>query len=713
MKSEDRTEKILGLMREEKRPMKLNEISKKIGIASESDEYQNLKKDLKDLCDQGVLTKHTKRRYSLNDIDGNSTFKGIIHIIDGRGTVETNSKEFKKVTVKRKHLHRALDGDTVIVKLLAMRDNKKKPRGEVIDIIERSRHKIVGNVHHDGFFYFLVPDEENYYVDFLIPQKKLNGAEVGDKAAANFLSWKDENKSPIAQVREVIGKAGDPTTEYESVLKEFELPEDFPKKVNNEAQEIEEVISKEEIENRRDLRKEEIVTIDPADAKDFDDALSLKILKNGNYKLGVHIADVGHYVLENSEIDIEGRTRGTSVYLVDRVVPMLPEKLSNKICSLRPGEDRLAFSVEMIFSPRGVLKDYEVFESVIRSKRRFNYDEVQEIIDTGEGNRSDLILSLHKLSRILRKRRYNLGGIEFETAEVKFNLDENKYPIEAYLKAATHSTELVEECMLAANQVVAGHVKTLTKKFGKKKLPYLYRIHEEPDPEKLKRALSFVRSLGIKTKIQDISSKDINTILDQLEDTNKKYLVHQILIRAMAKARYSAKNYGHYGLGFDEYTHFTSPIRRYPDLMIHRLLKEYSNGEVDNSRLKFLKVLIKDVAMHSSDRERTAIDAERQSTKLASTIMAEKKVGEVCNGTISGVTNFGLFVMIDDFYGEGLLHIKDLYDDYYKYDEENFCLIGRKTKKKFGFGHRIKVKILSANVERRMIELGLINDVKK
>lgn len=701
-------ETLLEMFHTSNKPLQLSEISKRFRLISDSEEFQELKKILKDLCRQNILVKSSRRSYTLNEFESPSIIQGILTINKGRGVVEPELLEISKVTIKNRHLLTALDGDTVLIKLLPTQKNRK-PRGEIIDIVERNQAPIIGTIDFDGSFYFLVPDEEKYIIDFLIPDDKLNSAEKGDKAAAKFLRWNDPLKNPKAEIIEIIGKAGDPTVEYNTIIREYNLPEKFPIPVIKEAEKFVDRITKKTSKGRLDLRNKEIITIDPEDAKDFDDALSLEILPNGNYLLGVHIADVSSYVKENSPIDIEARYRGTSIYLVDRVIPMLPENLSNNICSLKQAVDRLAFSVFMEFSKHGVLKNYEIKETIINNKRRFAYSEVQSIIESGKGDFSELILLLHKLASTLRKRRFSKGGIDFETFELNFILDENKYPVKAILKETNEANILVEEFMLAANRAIAAYIKKLAKINNKRTLPYIFRVHEEPDTEPLNDVLEFIASLGVDIKTKSPSSKDINGILAKIKDKNEKYLVHQILIRAMAKAVYSTKNLGHYGLGFDEYTHFTSPIRRYPDLIIHRIIKEYSKNNVSNDRIQFLKMLLTDTAKQATERERLSVEAERQSVKLTSTIMSHEFIGSEFDGTISGVTDFGLFVLLDSIYAEGLLHIRDLNDDYYYYDSKRYCLIGRNLKRVFRIGKRIRVRIINANIEKRRIDLAYID----
>lgn len=706
MLNENMIEDLLNLFRNLPNPINLNTISKSLKIPSDVPAYEELKKILRDLCDQGILERHSRRKYSLADLNTSSEIEGIVEINKGRGIVITNIPDYPKIIIRRHDLLTALHGDKVRVKLHAIRKGRK-PRGEVTEVLERNKELFVGTIEFDETFYFIIPDDDKYYVDFLVSSKELKGAQSGDKVEAQFLHWDDPNKSPRAIVSSILGKAGNLSVQYEGLIKDLSLPGEFDKSIEKEVNKLSLNIGKNVIDSRLDIRDLNIITIDPEDARDFDDALSIEELPNGNWWLGVHIADVSHYVPENSRTDIEARFRGTSIYLVDRVIPMLPEKLSNIICSLNPNEDRLAFTVFMEVTKRGAVKKYEIEETVIRSKRRFNYDEVLEIIDGREDEYSEMIATLHKLAEILKKKRFQKGGIEFETVEVRYKLDEHKIPVEAFLKKSTPSTSLVEECMLLANKVVAEHLTVIAKQKRVKDMPFLYRVHEEPDQKQLKTALQFISTFGPKITKSKISSKDINSVFNQIKNEDEKFIIHNILIRSMAKAIYTPNNVGHYGLGFDKYTHFTSPIRRYPDLVVHRVLKEYQNGKIDPSRLDYLRVFMKDAGKHSSIRERVAIEAERESQKLTGCALAVKHIGDVVNGVISGVTGFGIFVNLEGIHIEGMLHIRDLVDDYYYYDEKRYCLIGRKSKNVYRIGKKMMVRISDVNIDKRKIGLVL------
>jgi len=704
MKNAKLKNEIIKIISENGPSIQLKDISKFLKIKSDTAEYFILKDILNQLVEENVLHKSARRRYSLNSQIEEGIIIGRLKILHNKGVIETEEGNLPNISIKINHLNTALDGDLVKVRLLASRKSRK-PHGEVIEILERSTYPIVGTLDYNGYFYFIIPDEERFYIDFLVPESKLKNAKVGDKVSAKLLKWDDPLQNPTAEIIEVFGKAGSPKVEYDSIIREFDLPSKFPQEVIDETKKYK-VPANRKVAGRIDLRNKLIITIDPYDAKDFDDALSLEILDNGNYLLGVHIADVSYYVKENSSLDIEARFRGNSIYLVDRVIPMLPEELSNEICSLKPGVPRFAYSIFIEITNKGDVVNYELFESLIKNQRRYNYEEALEIIETEKGDNAELLVSLYKLSKILREKRFQKGGINFQTVEYKFVLDENKFPIDVKIKSTTKSTSLVEECMLLANQCVANFIsKKSREKKLKANLPFLYRVHEAPDPLKIKEVFKFISTLGYGTIKNVNSSKEINKLLDKFNDKPEKSIVNQVLIRSMAKAIYSHINIGHYGLGFNEYTHFTSPIRRYPDLVVHRVLKEYINYELSPKRLEYLRQFMKDVGQHTTNTERLAMEAERASVKFTHTVMAQKHIGNVFNGIITGVVSFGLFVQVEKIYAEGLLHIRDLDDDYYIFDEPNYCLIGKSKKKKFSIGQSIKVKIVKVNVDKRTIDL--------
>lgn len=702
--------KIIELLAESDRGLKLNEIAKHLKIKSEEPEYDYLKFFINKLVEEGKVGKQSKRKYVLNkNFDYGyytPTISGTLRIEYNRGII-TDPVTKQKVIIKQKHLNTALDGDNVVVVLLASKKGKK-PRGEVTKIIQRSNRKIVGKIEHDGNFWFLVPEDEKYYTDFLIPKSKLNKAKHGDKVTAQFLRWTNPTKNPEAEVLSIFGSSGQAKVEFDSILTEFSLPERFTKAVEDYVKDDKVKITADVLKERLDVRKLEIITIDPADAKDFDDALSLEFLDNGNYYLGVHIADVSHYVQSGSIVDEEAFKRGNSTYLVDRVVPMLPEKLSNDVCSLKPNRIRFAFSVFMELTPGGRVVKYKIHETIIKSSKRFSYEEVLKIIETKQGPKADLVLALNKLAQKLRSKRLKEGGINFETSEIRFKLDKDGMPQSAYEKTSNLATQLVEECMLIANRTVAENLYRLISRYRMKtELPFVFRVHEKPDREKLQSVLTFIMRLGHKGDARSGQAKAINKLLAQFENRPEKALVNNMIIRAMPRAVYSPDNIGHYGLGFKNYTHFTSPIRRYADLVVHRLTKEYSKSKPNKRRISHLLQLVDAVSERTSMTERLSMEAERASAKLASCMLAKNYVGAEMWGTISGVVSFGLFVRLDDIYGEGLLHIRDLVDDFYEFDERNFRLVGRRKKNIFGFGDRVRVKIVFVSVEKRKIDLQL------
>lgn len=687
-------------------PVRLHQVAKELGIKSDSKEYDELLSALDSFIESGVITKTTRRRYMLTALHESTSFVGkLILDYETSGYVETESDEFPRIHIKRSDMQTALHGDTVKVKLLALRPNKK-PRGEVVEILQRNTANIAGTIEYDGDFFFFVPDEENYFFDFLVPLKKLNSAKPGDKVLATFLKWDDPHKNPEAEVVEVLGRAGDNHVEFAAIIKEFRLPPEFPQHIEEEAKRY--ATAEQDISQRTDLRNELVITIDPDDAKDFDDALSLKTLANGNLELGVHIADVSAYLPVATSLDREASRRANSYYLVDRVIPMLPEVLSNNVCSLVPNQDRLTYSVFMEFSSRGICKSYRIEETIINSKRRYTYDEVQQIIYTKQGDNAEFVLLLYKLSETLRKRRYSQGGIDFETYEIRFQLDENKNPIKATQKKRTDATGLVEECMLAANKVITEHIDKQSKQWRlKRPLPFMYRIHDEPDTEKLRNALGFIQSLGVEVPNTKWTSHAINTLLNSISKIPESPVINQIMLRAQAKAVYASHNIGHFGLGFSHYSHFTSPIRRYPDVVVHRLLKEYAKEQPSVERIRFLEEYIEEVADHCSAQERVAVDAERASNKLAQTLMARNFLLREFDGTVTGITNFGIFVLMDEIFAEGLLHLRDIHGDYFYYDEKNYRLVGRKSKTIYRYGTRVRVQITNVNLDKREIDIQL------
>ncbi|MBI3189418.1 MAG: ribonuclease R, partial [Ignavibacteriales bacterium] len=577
--------------------------------------------------------------------------------------------------------------------------------GEIVEVLERSTIPIVGTFEKSKNFFFVIPDDRRIKRDIYIPKGNTFGAKPDQKVVVVIDDWSSEHLNPEGHIIEVLGKSGEVKAEMASVARQFKLPLSFPKDVLHEVENISEIIPKSEYKKRLDLRQLLCFTIDPEDAKDFDDAVSLEILEDGNFKLGVHIADVSYYVKEHTTLDKEAYKRGTSVYLADGVVPMLPEILSNNLCSLRPLEDRLTYSAFMILSPRGVVRDYQIAKSVIHSKKRFAYEDVQKIIETKQGDYSETVLQMHRLSRVLLKKRLREGSIDFESVETKFRFDEHGKPLEIMKKVRLDAHRLVEEFMLLANQTVAKHIGSMKKEENIR--PFVYRVHDLPDPDKLKDLTSFVEHLGFKFNLSGgITSKALQQLLLDVKGKEEENVINDVAIRAMAKAVYSPKNIGHFGLGFKHYSHFTSPIRRYPDLLVHRLLAEYEQKMTQQRREHFISKL-PEMCEHSSSMERNAMEAERASVKVMQVEYMKRHLGDVFHGIISGVTNFGMFIELTDLLVEGLIRLRDMDDDYYIFDERKYSLIGRRTKKRFRLGDKVTVKVVRVDPEKRMIDFLL------
>ncbi len=682
--------------------IKTKALAKKLGY-TEPHKYAEMKAVLHSLFTEGFLDRSGKR-YFLNKVSGGKLIGTLQVINDGNfGFVKLNNKNFNDIFIPERGLGTALNGDEVEVTLFA-KQRGKNLEGEITRIIKRKHDEIVGTLRKTKSFYFVVPDEKGIHRDIYINRDFLKGAKNGDKVVVGNLEWERGDINPEGEIIEVLGKAGSHEVEIASIAKEFDLPFKFPKEVLDEVENIPVKVSAREIKKRVDLRKETIVTIDPKDAKDFDDAVSLKILKNGNYLVGVHIADVSHYVPKKSALYKEALKRGTSVYLVGKVIPMLPEKLSNNVCSLVPNEDRLTFTVQIEFTPRGKVVSHKIFKSVINSKRRFTYEEVQEILSRKSGEHFDMLFNLMKIARILRNKRMKTGSINFITPEVHFIFDEEGNVKDITIAKHIESHELIEEYMLLANQIVA---KEVNRDENGKTFPFVYRIHDKPDKEKLEEFGSFVRSLGyfFNPNAGD-TSLQLRTLLESAKNTPEEAVINEIAIRSMAKAIYSTENIGHYGLGFSFYTHFTSPIRRFPDLIVHQLIFEY---EATNNIKNYKPKELENICIQSSNRERAAVEAEREMIKIKQIQFLNDKIGEEYQGIISGVTNFGLFIKLNHTLAEGLVHIKDLDDDYYVFDEKNYTLRGKSKGKKYRLGDQVIVKLININHERKEINFTLLD----
>jgi ribonuclease R len=687
---------------------KSRELARRLGIRNDKD-YQVFKTQLRVLQDNGQIMRVKGKKFGHLSIPRYA--EGKLQLTkQGFGFVKTEDEQ-EDIFIAPRFIGSASDGDTVRVSLFAESTGRKKglkKEGEIIEVLSRSNTAIVGTLQRNRKLYVVANDNRNGK-DVFVSKDDLNGAEEGDKVVVEVESWGSGHQNPEGKIIEVLGQAGEVASEIKSVAREFKLPLSFPAEVIRESEEILTQIPPAEIKRRLDYRDQLCITIDPADAKDFDDAVSLESREDGNYRLGVHIADVSYYVRENTALDKEALDRGTSIYFPNGVIPMLPEKLSNVVCSLRPDEDRLTYSVFMVVTPKGIVKDYSIEETVIRSKRRFSYEDVQKIIEDGGGaskvDYPDLILEMFKLSSVLTKKRMKEGSIDFESAEAKFQFDEHGKPTAIVKKVRLASHRLVEEFMLLANKVVARHIGLAKKEEHQK--PFIYRIHDSPDPEKISELSHFVEKFGYKLRIDGgVTTKALQKLLNDVKGTDVENVINEVAVRAMAKAIYSDRNIGHYGLAFDYYSHFTSPIRRYPDLMIHRLLKEYeTNISVD--RRETIRKRLPTIAKQSSEMERRAMDAERAAIKVMQVEYMKRHVGDEFHAIISGVVHFGIFIEVNDLLVEGMVHVKDLRDDYYTYDEKRYSLVGRRSGKQYRLGDSVYVKVVRVNPEERQIDFAI------
>ena len=597
----------------------------------------------------------------------------------------------------------AMHGDKVKVALTAKRKGRKV-EGEVIEIIERAKDTFVGILKVDKFYAFLLTEDRTLANDIFIPRDMLKGGKDGDKAIVKVTKWPEDAKNPIGKVIDILGQAGDNNTEMHAILAEFGLPYVYPKNVEAAADQISDIITPEDYAEREDFRSITTFTIDPKDAKDFDDALSIRPLKPGLWEVGVHIADVTHYVKEGSCIDKEAEKRATSVYLVDRTIPMLPERLCNLLCSLRPNEEKLAYSAIFEMNDKAEVKNKRIVKTVIKSDRRFTYEEAQAVIETGEGEYKEEILKLNELAQILRKNRMAAGAVDFDRVEVRFEIDEKGKPLSVYFKESKEANKLIEEFMLLANRTVAECIGKVPS--NKKAKVFPYRIHDLPDPEKLDNLNWFVNRFGYKIRTSGSKtevSKSLNKLLKEVHGKKEQNLIEMVSLKAMQKAKYSTHNIGHYGLAFDYYTHFTSPIRRFPDMMVHRLLARYLAGGRTAQEAKY-----EDLCDHSSNMEQIAANAERASIKYKQVEFMGERMGQEFDGTISGVTEWGLYVEANENKCEGMIPMRELDDDFYDFDEKAFCLTGRRFRKKYSLGDPIRIKVVRANLERKQLDFALV-----
>ena len=681
---------------------------------------------MEDMAWDDYLSKQGEGNYRLN-LQGQEVEGTFIRKANGKNSFLADGSD-KPVFVAERNSMFALNGDRVRVTLMARREKHIK-EAMVTAILRRAHDQVVGQLRVERDYAFLVPDGNLFVHDVFIPKRKLKKGQTGDKAVVKIVEWPShESKNIVGEVVDILGKVGENNAEMHAILAQYGLPYKYPKQVEEAAERIDARITPEEIARREDFREVTTFTIDPHDAKDFDDALSIRRLegKEQLWEVGVHIADVSHYVKEGSVIDKEAQQRATSVYLVDRTIPMLPERLCNFICSLRPDEEKLCYSVVFVLDAEANIKKWRLVHTVIKSNRRFSYEEVQDILErngvvdgTGEpaphrkqyeGDLAAELVTLDALAKQLRKRRFTNGAVKFDREELHFDIDEKGKPTRAYFKKSKDANKLIEEFMLLANRQVAEWVgkapegKKASKDFKAKTLPY--RIHDQPDPTKLEKLRQFVAHFGYRMKTQGTRtaiSKALNKLMDDCEGKREHDVVQMVALRSMMKAKYSVHNIGHYGLAFDYYTHFTSPIRRYPDTMVHRLLTRYQAGGRSANKEHY-----EELCEHSSDQEQIAANAERDSIKYKMVEFMSDKLGMEFDAHISGITSFGIYAEIDENHCEGMIHLHDLDDDYYDFDEKNYCLVGRRRHHKYQLGDEIRIQVASANVEKRQLDFILV-----
>jgi ribonuclease R len=680
------------------KPYDFKQIARKAGLKKKA-LNKEIFKILDDLVDENKIKQLPTGTYASARKPKTITGK-VDHVNPRFAYIATGIADVKDIYVKTQDLGTALHGDTVEVEMHKGRSGSS-PEGEVKQILNRARTRFVGRLELSKGYAFVVPDFRKIYQDFFIYPENINGAKTNDKVVFEVTKWSDGDKSPEAKVVEILGKTGENEAEIHSIMAEFDLPFRFPPSVLLEADRIDERITPDEIKKRRDFRNILTFTIDPEDAKDFDDAISLRNLENGWFEIGVHIADVSHYVIPNTELDTDAIDRATSVYLVDRTVPMLPEKLSNELCSLRPNEDKLTFAAVFEIDDKGKVHSEWFGRTVIHSAHRFSYEQAQEGIETGQGKLASELQLLNNIAHKLRKERFNKGAVNFEGTEVKFKLDEKGKPLAVIPKVRKDAHKLIEEYMLLANRAVATYVYKMVK--GENKNTFVYRTHDFPDPEKVQDFAMFAKQFGHKVNTEQGGiSRALNNLMEEIDGKPEQNVLQQLAVRSMAKAKYTTDPMPHFGLAFQHYTHFTSPIRRYPDVMVHRLLQYYLDGGKSENKKAF-----EDKCIHSSEREKRAADAERASIKYKQVEFMSMAENKIFDGIITGVSDFGIFVEITETKCEGMVRLSDMKDDFYETDEKNFRVIGRRRKKIYRLGDKVSVRIKKTDIDRRLIDLSI------
>ena len=688
------------LEKSNKEALNYKQVSAKLNITDTASK-ETILDILKQQTRKGVFAEPERGKFRLKDLKVYLTGK-VDMTADGSAFIIPDDEFEKDVFVSSRKLHNALHGDKVKVYIYAKKSGRKN-EGEVVEIIERAKTDFIGVIKISDRFAFVNIDDRKMMQDIFVPLSDLNGAKNGQKVQVSITDWPDGAKNPIGKIIAILGEQGENNTEMNAILAQYGFPLSFPPEVEKEANAIPEQVTEAEIKGRKDFRDTVTFTIDPADAKDFDDAISFKKLENGNYEIGVHIADVSHYVIPNSPLDKEAYGRATSVYLVDRVIPMLPERLSNGVCSLRPHEDKLCFAAVFELDDKANIITEWFGRTVIHSNRRFSYEEAQEVIETKTGDHAEEILKLNELAYILRDKKFKAGAISFESTEVKFKLDETGKPIGVFVKERKDAHKLIEDYMLLANKKVAEFIAKKGK--GKQKYTFIYRSHDSPNLENLGNFALFAARFGYKINMKsdkDIA-KSLNYLMEDVEGKKEQNVLTQLAIRSMAKAVYTTKKTSHYGLAFDHYTHFTSPIRRYPDVMVHRLLAAYLNNEKSANAEEY-----EVAASHSSSMEKRAADAERASIKYKQAEYLEENIGNTFLGIISGVTEWGMYVELVENKCEGMIRLRDLSDDFYVLDEKNYCIIGQRKKKTYQLGDEVQVKVKKVDLSKRQIDFSLI-----
>lgn len=706
IKKSELADRILSfLQKEDKQAFNYKQIAFAIDATSPASRM-DLINVLDELAAVGEISEISLGRYKAKSVRGNETIGTFVRRSNGKNAVLIDDEPI--MVAERNSMH-ALNGDKVRVVISASRKGQD-PEAKVVEIVEEKDQVFIGTLKVEGNYAALITDSKFLAADIIIPRGKLKGGKDGDKAIVRISRWNDDEMNPRGEVVDILGRKGENTAEMHAILAEFGLPYRYPTNVEKAADKIEAGITPEEVAKREDFRGVTTFTIDPRDAKDFDDALSVRRLANGHLEVGVHIADVTHYVAPGTVLDKEAQSRATSVYLVDRTIPMLPEHLSNGICSLRPQEDKLTFSAIFELDDDANVINSRIGRTVICSDRRFTYEEAQERIETSNGDYAVELDWLNTLAKKLRARRFDEGAVDFDRMEVRFEIDEKGKPLSVYFKEAKDSNKLIEEFMLLANRTVAEYVgkATAEKSKSKKSKTFVYRVHDLPDADKLANLSLIASRFGYKMKSDGSRravNKSINKLLQDIKGKGEENLLAMLAIRSMAKAVYTSDNIGHYGLAFDFYTHFTSPIRRYPDMMVHRLLARYLDKGRSADKNK-----IEDLCKHSSEMEQLAANAERASIKYKQVEYMQERIGEIYTGTISGVTEWGLYVELDENMCEGLVPVRDLADDYYDYDEKNYCLIGRRHHIQYTLGDRVHVQVARADLDRKQLDFALVSD---